>query len=392
MSKQTSAIKTLLYPKIEERLNTPKGKSAYKECVSEFISSRGKEIYDTIPCSRIFFGENDVSSLFNALQIDQSVATEAIDKTYYHEITNFNPRAAKDEFTVTQLMVVRYFFLKHMTKEMEIAMIHLAFSGKFYPSIHFRSYPVVAPARHVMEYVINNELTQKFDLISTGSIFGVMKSITATWINTYGNRMKDCDDGDVVYLIQQLHSRIGSFMKNLAEEYYKAYEDKDNFMTYDSDNLDADNYHLADSDVLRTQRYVEKTVNVINTVGVDYKICKMCSDSNIKATEVQSIIESLVSTPENMITIKEFIGLLIACYYNLGGGKDIRDISFITYSIQAKPNAKQKEIVRQKEIVENWLCENSTTYLRRRSRLATKNSYEKAIIKYFTIATHNANR
>ena len=390
-TKETSAIRDMLYPEIEKILNTQRGMSAYKKNISDFISMRTVDIYDNIPCARIYFREDDVKALFNSIGLDMSVATNALSNTYYDEITNFNPKAAKDEFTVTLLSIIRYFYMKKMKKDMEISMIYLAFSGKFYPSIHYRSFPIT-PARHVMEYVVNNNLTQKFDIVSQKSLFGVMNSISNTWINTYGSRMKEYDDADVVYLVQQFHSRIGSFMKNLAEEYYKAYADKDSYMTYDSDNLSEDDYHLADNISLKIQRESEKAINSLNTSGVDYKICKMCSDSNIKPAEVQSIIESVLSTPENLGLVKEFINLLIVCYYTFNKGTDVRDVSFITYSAQAKPNAKQKEIVRQKDIIEIILSENSPSYLRRKSRLATANSYQRAIKMYFVLLIHNANR
>ena len=38
-------------------------------------------------------------------------------------------------------------------------------------------------------------------------------------------------------------------------------------------------------------------------------------------------------------------------------------------------NSKNQNIIRQKEIIEGWLCENSQAYIRRRSREATKNNY-----------------
>ena len=45
-----------------------------------------------------------------------------------------------------------------------------------------------------------------------------------------------------------------------------------------------------------------------------------------------------------------------------------------------------------KEIIEKWLSESGTAYLRRRSRIATRNSYERAVRMYFALVIHNANR
>ena len=139
-----------------------------------------------------------------------------------------------------------------MQKELELATIYLSFSGKFYPSIHYSSFPKVEPNqyRHIMEYVVNNKLTNKFDLKIHGSVLGAVKSIGLTWINSYEDLFKTSDDEDIVYLIQQLHNRIKSFMKNIATLYYETYDNKDSYLTYDSDNLDEDSYRLADNDSL----------------------------------------------------------------------------------------------------------------------------------------------
>ena len=278
-----------------------------------------------------------------------------------------------------------------MKKETELAIIHLAFSGKFYPSVHYRSYPTVVPVRHVMEYVVNNRLTKKFDLTSYGSVLGAIKSVGLTWAETYDKRLKDLADEDIVYLVQQLHSRVGSFVKNIAIEYYEAYEDKDLYIAYSADSYDSDDFHLADNDTLRIDRITEKTVNHINSAGIDYRTCKLCSTTDITPNEVKAVIESIIGSKENVYTIKELISLMISLYFATGE-KEVSDIKFVTYTIAPKPNAKQKEILRMKEIIESWLCESGTAYMRRRSRIATRNAYERAVRMYFALTIHNCNR
>lgn len=393
-AKETEVIKKAICPKIEEAFKSTKIRKAYKDLLNQFMTQRSEELYDTLPCSRLICGEEEMDKLFTVLGIAKEDVTNAILATYYGPMSNFNPRAAKHEFTVLCLSVLRYFILKKDKQMAELTMLYLSFSGKFYPSIHYRSYPVTVPVRYVMEYVVNNSLSQKYDLASYGSVIGAIKSVGTTWMTSYNNRFKNYEDEDAVYLIQQLHSRIGSFMINIAEEYYKVYEEKDVYMNYTSDSLDPDNYHLADSDSLKAQRYAEAAVNYITTYGVNYKICESCSDSNITPNEVRAVIESIINRRENILEIKELISLMIVTYFaqTKNREKNVTDIAFISYSIIAKPNAKQKELVRQKEIIENWLSESGTAYLRRRSRDATRNSYEKAVKLYFALSIHNANR
>ena len=389
----TSAYLHKLYPKVEARLKTSSGKNAYKKCVSKFMSTRQANLYDTLPCSRILFGETDAQELFKAMEISKGEVTEIILQTYYGNEPNFSPKAAKDEFTVLLLTIIRYFVQNKMNKEAELAMVHLSFSGKFYPSLHYRSFPTTVPARHVMEYTVNNVLSIKYDIVSEGSVIGSIRKIGQTWLSTYKDRFKSFTDEDAVYIIQQLYSRIGSFMKNIATEYYKVNDQKDElYIAYAADSLDDDNYHLADSDSLRVSKITEKTVSYISSSGVDYATCKACSDVNITTNEMKSIMEALVSDPKSTVKIRELVMLMVSAYFAQTKDKDITNPKFITFSIAPKPNAKQRELVRINELVVELLSENSPAYLRRRSRQATKNSFERAIKLYFALSIHNANR
>lgn len=390
--KATKALVTGLYPIVSNSLS--KNTNKFKQCVGKFVERRARELYDTCPCDRIYFGVEELKEFYAAMGFTASDVMQHLEKTYYYPIANFNPRAAKDEFTVAMIMVIRYFYLHKMEKETEIAATYLAFSGKFYPSIHSGSYPKFQPSehRHVMEYVVNSELTNKFDLKREGSIFGAIRSICNTWLESYGDRLRDCDDEDIVYIVQQLHNRIKSFMKNIAEVYYKVYADKDHYLSFDSDSMDEENFRIADNDSLKAERIVEKTITAINSFKVDPKICEMASDSNVRTPEVHSIIETILNDNDNLPEVRELIQSIVIEYMVNSKDKDIRNIDFISSSITPKPNSKNPNILRQKEIVEEWLNEASPAYRKRRSREATKSSYHKSIITYFTLCIYNANK
>lgn len=391
----TSAYLSKLYPKVEAVLKTPSGRNKYKKCVSSFMQKRSANLYDALPCARIMFGEYDAQELFTAMGISKGEITEIILQTYYGNEPNFSPKAAKDEFTVLMCCIIRYFSINRMPKETELATIHLSFSGKFYPSLHYRSFPTTVPVRHVMEYTVNNVLSVKYDIVSEGSVLGSIRKIGNTWSSTYRDRFKKFQDEDVVYIIQQLYSRIGSFMKNIATAYYDVYEQKDDlYIAYATDSLEEDNYHLADSDSLKINRITEKTINYMTSNGVDFALCRACSDVNITTKEMKSIMESLMGDPNSTVKIRELVMLMVVSYYAYSGtkDKDVRSPSFATYAISPKPNAKQQELIRIQELVVELLSENSPAYIRRRSRIATKNSFEKALKMYMALSIINANK
>lgn len=387
----TKAILTKLYPMVENSFKNSSTLTKYKKVLSAFMEYRSEVLFDNCPCDRIVFGDKDKAELFEAVSISQRDVENILSQTYYADIASFNPAAAKDAFTVLQLSIIRYFFLKKDTKNLDISITYLAFSGKFYPSIHSGSFPYL-PARHVMEYIVNNMMSNKYDLVTKGSVFGAVKSVSDTWLNTYDDRLKDYDDEDVVYLIQQLHNRIKSFMKNVATLYYDANEKGDIYLTYDSDNLAEDSYRLADNDSLKMERIIENATNYINNNIVDYVTCKRSSDNNVKTDEVKSIIESITSNPDNVDEIKELIRCIVTSYFKDGKEKDVRNVEFISFSIAAKPNTKDPLVLRQKEIISQWLETNSVNYKRRKSRLATQISYNKCVLQYFVLIIHQANK
>lgn len=388
--KVTTVAVDQIYPLVEKSLS--KNTAKYKKNIQVFFEARSKELHDTAPYTRMLFGDREREDFFKSIEISKEQIRECLKNTYYWNM-NFSPAAAKDEMTMTMMMIIRYFILKGDTLNAELSTIYLAFSGSFYPSIHYGSFPKVQPSeyRHIMEYVVNNMLTMKYDLKREGSVFGAVKSICKTWLATYDKILRNPDDEENAELIKQLHGRIKSFMKNIASLYYEAYEKK-MYLTFDSDSNDEENFRLADNDSFKSERYVENAMNFINNNNVDYYLCKMASDQNVKIHEVQSIIETIQDDKQSISEIKELFRLLISDYMNNGKDKNVASMEFVAYSVKAKPNSKDKNIIREKEIIEGWLDEKSAQYRKRKSRAATKSSYYQSVLTYYVLVINKANK
>lgn len=387
--KVTTVAVDKIYPLVEKSLS--KNTAQYKKNIQKFFESRSKDLYDTCPCARMQFGNNERDDFFKSIDISRETIRECLKETFYWNM-NYSPAAAKDEMTMTMMMVIRYFILKGDDLNAELSTIYLAFSGKFYPSLHYNSFRIVpSNYRHVMEYVVNNMLTMKYDLKREGSVFGAIKSICKTWLATYKNVFKNPDDEEVAELIKQLQGRIKSFIKNIAKLFYQAHEEK-LYLTFDSDSTDEESFRLIDNNSMRAERYVENAMNYINNNNVDFVLCKYAADDNVKINEVKSIIESIQDDKQSIAEIKELFRLLISDYMNNSKNQNVSSLEFVSYSIQAKPNSKDKNIIRQKEIIEGWLDEKSPQYRKRKSREATKSSYYQAVLKYYVLVINKANK
>lgn len=388
----TSVIDKEIYPIVSGVLS--KSLAKYKNLMSKFMNTRSTSLYDTFPATRCTYGQQDADELYAVFGKTEKELQEIINKTYYSQIANFNPRTAKNPVTVLSVCIVKYFLSKNDKTNLDIAIIYMSFTGGFYPSIHYGSYPSAVPAdyRFVCDYVVNNELSNKFDLKKTGSVIGTIQSIGATWVDSYKDTFKGkTDDEEYVYVIQQLHMRIKSFIQNTAEIYYKCYQNRE-YLTYDSDDMSEDNFRLTENDSTKIEAVSTRAMTWITTHDVDYRMCKMCSDSNVKTEEIKAIIESVVKNTDNIDVIKELVSLIVTNYFKSSKTKDVRDIEFISFSIKAKPNTKDKDMIRQSQIVDKLLCENSVAYNRRKSREATKNSYNRALLTYFVLIINQSNK
>ena len=201
-----------------------------------------------------------------------------------------------------------------------------------------------------MEYVVNNELSQKYDLKREGHVIGAIRSVNNTWVTSYASKLKSssCTDEDVVYVLQQLHNRVKSFMVNIATMYYQVYNSKDLYLTFNADSVEEDSFRMADNDSLKAERCVQSAMNYITTSTVNYKFCKMSADNYVRVDEINSIITSIQSEPENIKLINELISILITEYFASSPIKDVTDIGFFKFAINAKPNSKNPQIIRLK--------------------------------------------
>ena len=364
----------------------------WKKLMSNFFQARSAALYDIAPIDRIYFNQEDENNFFNTLKISKQEVTEIISKMYYYnEINNRFDIIVKDEHSILALTVIRYFIMKNDKKNAELAGLYLAFSGKIYASAHYNSFEF-APTdyRHVMEYAINN-MSNKYDIVKEGSVIGAVRSLTDTYMDSYRSRFKDFDDDDVSYLLQQLKNRVKAFIINIAKEYYAAYENKD-YITYDSDNLSEKDFHLSDSDSLKLERSINKALNRIESSTTDFSLCKRSSNDLVRTDELKAIIDSIMTKPENFTMIKELVRNICTYYFLDGKKKDVTNAEFVSFSLSPKPNCKDKLYLRNKEIIEKLLLTNSEKYTIRSKRAATKISYNTAILTYFVLLIHMANR
>ena len=97
----TSVIDKEILPIVTNTLS--KSLTKYKSMMSKFMNNRSTSFYDTFPATRCTYGQQDADELYAVFGKSEKELQEIINKTYYAQIPNFNPRTAKSPVTVLSI-------------------------------------------------------------------------------------------------------------------------------------------------------------------------------------------------------------------------------------------------------------------------------------------------
>lgn len=378
-----------IYSLVDETMG--RKSTALKSCIERFVHKRQDSLYDYAPVDRIYFKKADVDDFFNSINVKEKEVTSFLPQLYYWKAEEL--QACKDEFTLTCLMTLRW-LLKNKSNDsklIELTAMYFAFSGKIYASCHYNLWRNYTPKREVMDYVINYMLTNKFDIVKTKSVWGAMRNLTMTWLERYKDELADdVTDERIVYIIHQLHNRVLAFLKNIANAYYDAYENK-KYINAESDNYSQDSYRIANNNSTIIASITEKTMIYFANTQINISICYSVSGSGVDPYDVKSIFETILSDNKRLDDLRFVINILLTDFCkNNPDAKDITGPKFIAHSISMKPNSKDQNVLELKNIILNWL--NTSDRYKHIKTQATKNNYYKAILSYIAITVNMANK
>ena len=367
-------------------------KNAIKKLIGDFITARYSSLYDIAPCDIIYFNKDDYDKFWNTIKLNEKQILNTMHDCFFFQPPfdkrPYNPRTAKTAFTSVVFCCIKK-ALKDKDKKMsELLTIYLAFSGQFYPSIYSNFWEYGAK-KGVMEYIVNNKLSGKFDIKKYGNVFSAIQNICNVWLNYYSKNILDVNLDDYNYgiLIEQLHDRVKSFLRNISKVYY---DNLDNYLNYTRNNLDPDNYVLQDNNSSLANKYTEIALNYLITRDINYAYCGMVADENVRRDEIKNIMSSILHNKNNIDEIRELINIIITDFIKNYPEEPLSGVKFLTYSMTTKPNTKDKNLLREREIILKWLTENSVDYIRRKSRQSTAASYYKCVLKMIVLGINAA--
>lgn len=373
-----------LYPIVEEKMKTRERQ--FKNNIGIFLNKNSSTIHDIAPYNQVYFNKTDEDKMFTALQLKYADVEKILKKTFFWKI-KYNPQCAKDPATEVMFCALRYYLKEGNIKDAILTTVYICFSGKFYASLFyaFWRYP---PIKQVMDYVVNNCLSEKFDLKKEGTVYKAIVKMSETYIEKYGDMLKENDITDEEWTkhIQQLRDREKSFFNNISNAYYTAYE-SGNYMNYEFQVEDETNFRLTESDATTAARVTQNTMNVLTSQSIDQEICNRCvAGKDVDSRELKSILESITSDKNNFYKLGKFINITICLFMEdpANKGKRIGGIEFVTYCLKPAPNTKNQYAIEKKQIIVDFLNQYSDRY-RVRKKQDTKNNYVKALMSYLVM-------
>ena len=165
--KDTDVIIKQLYSFVANVLDK-KSKDFLKN-MAEFLNERHEQVHAIAPYENIYYNRKDVDKLYKSLGFSEEDVLPMLKNIFYWD-KSYNPGCAKEPYILILLCCVRYYLKNNERKNAELTAIYLCFTGKIYASLYGKLWKFTAKdSKQVMDFVVNNMLTEKFDLKKEGS-------------------------------------------------------------------------------------------------------------------------------------------------------------------------------------------------------------------------------
>lgn len=292
-------------------------------------------------------------------------------------------------FRMLLLLVMRYYIERGDKAKLQEVCAYYAYS-MFY-TIFYNYFRNLKPRRETMIYTINN-MSSKFKIKQFKTVDGMLTYSVNLCATTYTQRIMNCTDQDMMYVIGQIKSRIRDFIKNIKNAYVQNDAAGNAIFTSKAQMVGGENddeLNLVDrssssGDIVRlateyTSRFFQKPV--------DQEIVKIVSRLNeVSRPEMTNIFNSMRADKVRIPEVERLYNALFYLYLNDSQSSltTVHSKKFLNVmdEIYRKGNSKDENISTVKELINRWLEEFSPTY-KETTRPPTLNNLRKAIYQYF---------
>lgn len=372
-----------LYTMVKKNMSDSSKVNIFKTYINRYFDRNSEILFDVKLTKQLLFSDNDKQAVFDltGLNIDEIKKTIKASKFIKDSWQIMN-----EPLNIAFVLAIKYFNDNKMKNEMEMTLIY--YSCYFYSSLFYMFFPY-APNENIMNYTINN-LSNKYKIKKLGSLFRCLEDTVKISHNKYDTKLDKASDEDLAQYILCLKTRVNEFIKNIANEFYKNEKEK-KYINFEDDDLSEDNYHIADNNSFAIQRITDKVLLNLTQNGPDMRFVKAAANMNQISVSVfrNAILNIMEKSPNE---IRELINLILQVYLfdDKNSVDEIRSNKFIVHAIDLykKSNTNDELVLKIKQILDEWLRENSDNYAKTQ-RKATLTNFRRALYYFFIFTIQN---
>lgn len=379
-SVDSKVLVTELYPIVHKTLSKKEVQQEFKRNLDKYMSKNIECFSGIGPTKTPIFGRENETKLVNLVGLtDEEI--KAVLKTMKGNDPawkNFNT-----PFNIAIVLALRFFEEIKDEKQVNTALLYLVVHIYAYK---FTVYFQFEPNQAAMAYTIAG-MSNRFKLKKSTTLLAALIDTAQICYNTHKPRLMTGQDIAALKFVNDMTTRINSFLKVICREYMKTIKEG-NYLQTEHESFDDENYYEADSDSYGIDRITNKVLTNLIVYGPDRQLVKLAArNASVSVNTLHTCILVIVSE-NNKDDVRQMIECLLSLYLRNNSDKSasIQDIGtnkFYIYCMEVykSSNTMNKDIIEIKEILNRWVDQPDI-----KRKVETKNSiglYRKALYAFF---------
>ena len=382
MGKKATILHDKLYPIIKTNLDKDNGKAFFILC-QRLIGENTSGLFTIDMGERVFFSKIIEAEMFKTCGVDIDLVGSYIAATGCNDAGWFHRN--RPIYTLL-FLVQKYFQEKKKIKERDFVLLIMnviIYAGR---ESNFFKFTTSQKYQNVMQYTINN-LSNKFILKRTGSVYQSLVETTAGLIKKYPKLLSSESDEDVFKYIMNCVTRVHNLVKNVFAQFKKNYDSNRYINSLKS--TDEEDGRLLDRDNAGSmiEKLSDNTLLSIKSNDVDIRIINIVAKSNqLTVLSMRSAMERIYKNERDDIKVilKELLSVFLI--EEKRSADDICSPSYLNtvLKVYRQTHSLSKSIINIKNTLDKILKKNSDDYVST-TRAATKSNFKKATFMYFSL-------
>lgn len=370
-----------LYGFVNDSLSKSINDKEFKSNIDQYLAKNIDKYSGEGPTEKPIFSTNDANKLIRIVGLTPEIIKDTLKKA---KSVDNSWKNMNNPFNVAIVLALRYYILKKNEMQIKNAQYYLIVS--IYPYMFYK-YFKYQPNPSIMAYTIS-QMSKKYKLKQTGSLWITLTDIVQKAYELHAPRLKECDDREIILFINDVTTRLNSFMRKVANEFYEV-QKEGKYLQSEKESFEEDKYYEADNNSYAIERITNNVVTSLVVNGPDMRIVDLSArNCKVSVNELRNFTQSMISD-SHRDDIHDIIESILFLYLfsetEHHSPKEIGTNDFTLYcmKIYKKSNTTDKNIIRIKTILDKWL--RDLGLFEKTSRTATANDYRKALFMFFVL-------